>query len=145
MNIIHNTPQARIVGIVLIVLGVVAILDLWWLVPAALLAGGGIAIYRRQRVLGRTGEAVQAALWGLGLAFLFLIDAIIPGVLLLGGASLLLRGREQAVEQRAQLLITQVASRRRAAAPAQPVAVSAPQVTIVSAEQPNTSDTVRLR
>lgn len=142
MNINLNQKQTRVAGIALIALGVVAIFHLWWAIPSVLLAAGGVAIYRRQRAIGRTGEAVQAALWGIGLALLMLIDFVFPGVLLLGGASLLLRGRELEADQRAQRLLTSVSS-RRAAAPAQPAAQQ-PQASPVS-EQPTTGETVRLR
>lgn len=136
-----NSKQTRIAGIALIVLGVVAVFHLWWLIPSALLAAGGVVIYRRQKALGRTGEAVQGALWGIGLAFLLLIGFVFPGVLLLGGASLLLRGREPEVEARAQRLLTAVTSRRRApAAPAAPTSV-----TIVSDDRPAGGETIRLR
>jgi hypothetical protein len=141
MNINLNQSQARNAGIFLIVVGVVAIFNLWWLVPAVALGGAGIFAYRRSRALGRTGEAVQAALWGLGLAVLYLIGAIFPGILLLAGASLLLRGREQAADVRAQRVIGRMTSRRHTAnAPSQPTSV-----TIVTNDQPNTSDTIRLR
>jgi hypothetical protein len=141
-----NQKQTRVAGIALIALGVVAIFHLWWAIPSVLLAAGGVAIYRRQRALGRTNEAVQGALWGVGLALLLLIDFVFPGVLLLGGASLLLRGRELEAEQRVQHMLANVTSRRSAApapAPAQPVAQQ-PKVTIIS-DQPTTGETVRLR
>lgn len=136
-----NQQQARYAGIALIVLGVVAVFNLWGLIPLALLAGGGYAIYRRQQALGRPNEAIQALLWGVGLAVLMALDAIWPGVLLLGGASLLLRGREAQAEQRVAVLLGQV-TRRRA-----PATQSASSVTIVSDEQPaaNPNQTVRLR
>jgi hypothetical protein len=141
-----NQKQTRVAGIALIALGVVAVFHLWWTIPSVLLAAGGVAIYRRQRALGRTGEAVQGALWGVGLALLLLIDFVVPGVLLLGGASLLLRGRELEADQRAHRMLANITSRRSAAqpqAPAQPVAQQ-PKVTIIN-EQPSTGETVRLR
>lgn len=141
MNINLNQSQARNAGIALIVFGVVAIFNLWWLVPATMLGGAGVFAYRRSRALGRTGEAVQAALWGLGLAVLYLIGAIFPGILLLAGASLLLRGHEPEADVRVQRVIGRIASRRNATSqPSQPTSV-----TIVNNDQPNTSDTVRLR
>jgi hypothetical protein len=146
VNLNLNQKQTRIAGIALIALGVVAIFNLWWAIPSVLLAAGGVAIYRRQRSLGRTGEAVQGALWGVGLALLLLINFVFPGVLLLGGASLLLRGRELEADQRVQHMLTNITSRRSVAqpqAPAQPVAQ--PRVTIVNGEQPTTGETVRLR
>ena len=142
--------QARYAGFALIALGAVAFLDLWWAIPLALLAGGGIAIYQRQRALGRTGEAVQALLWGVGLAVLLLLGTVFPGVLLLGGASLLLRGREAQADARVQAVAARFARRRAPAVTAAPAAPQAPAarqpVTIVPAtEQPATSETVRLR
>lgn len=139
-----NQQQARYAGIALIALGVVAVFDLWGLIPVALLAGGGYAIYRRQRAFGRTGEAVQALLWGVGLAVLMVLGAIWPGVLLLGGASLLLHGREAQAEQRVAGMLGKF-GQRTPAAPAAPAAATPSKVTIVSDEQPSTSETVRLR
>lgn len=149
-----NQTQARYAGVALIVLGVVAIFNLWWLIPSALLAGGGLAVYRRQKALGRDGEAVQAALWGLGLALLLLVDFLLPGVLLLGGASLLMRGREAQVEARALALVGRFGRRRAPAAPMTPAmqapqapaAAPQPRVSIVDASerQPTSTETVRL-
>jgi hypothetical protein len=143
-----NQKQARFAGIALIILGVVAIFDLWGLLPVALLAAGGIYIYRRQHSIGRVNEAVQALLWGTGLAFLLLIDALFPGVLLLGGASLLLRGNEIKADERVQRLLTQVRSyRRKPAAPVVPAAqTSTPDNSpvVIEDEQPRTGETVRL-
>ncbi len=102
--------QTRLIGLILITIGVVAIFRLWWLVPVVLLAGGGIVIYRRQRNLGRIDEAVQALLWGVGLALLSLFKLLWPGILILGGVSLLLRGREAEVEQRMWALLGQLLS-----------------------------------
>ncbi|MCX7859334.1 MAG: hypothetical protein N2385_04530 [Chloroflexus sp.] len=113
-----QNDQTRFIGLLLVALGVVAIFKLWWLVPIALLAGGGIAIYRRQRSLGRTNEAVQALLWGVGLALLSLFNLVWPGILVLGGISLLMLGREAEVEQRMWALLGQVLNwNRRPAAP----------------------------
>jgi hypothetical protein len=139
VNLNLNQKQTRVAGIALIALGVVAVFQLWWAIPSVLLAAGGVAIYRRQSAIGRTGEAVQGALWGVGLALLLLIGFVFPGVLLLGGASLLLRGNEAQAEQRAQRLLANVTSRR---APAQPAQQQ--KVTVVG-EQPTTGETVRLR
>lgn len=151
-----NQQQTRYAGIALIVFGIVAVFNLWWLIPSALLAGGGAAIYQRQRASGRTGDAVQALLWGVGLAVLMLADFVFPGVLLLGGASLLLRGRELQADARVQATVARFARRRAPAvtatpaptmsAPQAPVAQPQQRVTIVnSTEQPSTSETVRLR
>ncbi|MGC8799642.1 MAG: hypothetical protein C0184_06595 [Chloroflexus aggregans] len=112
-----QNEQTRWIGLILITLGIVTIFKLWWLVPAALLAGGGIVIYRRQRSLGRTDEALQALLWGIGLALLSLFHLVWPGILILGGASLLLRGREAQVEQRMWTLIGQVLNWNRRPTP----------------------------
>ncbi|NTV63572.1 MAG: hypothetical protein HGA65_08560, partial [Oscillochloris sp.] len=124
---------------VLIVVGVVAILNVWWAIPPVLLAGGGVAIYQRQRSMGRTSEAVQAGLWGVGLAVLLLLHFLIPGVLLLAGASLLLRGRELEADQRVRQLLASALSRRSLGRAAQPT-----KVTIVDEHQPS-GETVRLR
>lgn len=134
-----NDKQTRYAGIALIVLGIVAVFNLWSLIPVALLAGGGYVIYRRQRAIGRGGEAVQALLWGVGLAVLLLLDFILPGVLLLGGASLLLRGHEGEAERRVEALTAKLTSRRSPQASAQPT-----RVTIVD-EQTASNETVRLR
>ncbi|MFN3374260.1 MAG: hypothetical protein ACK44M_11920, partial [Chloroflexus sp.] len=112
-----QNDQTRLIGLLLVVMGIVAIFKLWWLVPIALLAGGGIAIYRRQRSLGRTNEAVQALLWGVGLALLSLINLVWPGILVLGGVSLLLIGREAAVEQRMWALLGQALNWNRRPTP----------------------------
>ncbi|MGQ9928356.1 MAG: hypothetical protein ACUVS4_15995 [Chloroflexaceae bacterium] len=134
--------QARITGIILIVLGIVAVFKLWWLVPAALLALGGAVIYRRQRANGRVGEAVQALLWGVGLAALLLADLIFPGVLILGGVSLLLRGREADIDARLQSLIAHL---RHAPLTSAPQSAPAPPVTVIAEnERPATNETIRL-
>ncbi|NTU83379.1 MAG: hypothetical protein HGA45_29090 [Chloroflexales bacterium] len=143
-----NKKQARYAGIALIAFGLVTIFHLWWAIPSALLAAGGVVIYQRQKAIGRTGEAVQAALWGLGLAVLMLVDFIFPGALLLGGASLLMRGREAEVEARAMALVGRFSRRRASAAPVMsaPQAPAAPQrVTIVETrETASGTETVRL-
>jgi hypothetical protein len=134
--------QTRITGIILIVLGIVAVFKLWWLLPAALLALGGAVIYRRQRAIGRVAEAVQALLWGVGLAALLLADFIFPGVLILGGVSLLLRGREGDMDAR---LRTMVARLRRAPATSAPQSAPPPPVTVIAEnERPATNETIRL-
>ncbi|MCS6882870.1 MAG: hypothetical protein RMK84_17635 [Oscillochloridaceae bacterium] len=137
-----QTRQARIAGIVLIVLGIVALFNLWWLVPAALLALGGVVIYQRQRAIGRVGEAVQALLWGMGLAALLLADVIFPGVLILGGVSLLLRGREAGIDARLQTLVARF---RRGPAMSAPQSVPPAPVTVIDeSERPATNETIRL-
>lgn len=145
-----NQHQARTAGIILITLGVVAIFNLWWLLPAALLAMGGVVVYRRQKLIGQTGQAVQGALWGLGLALLLLLNFLIPGVLLLGGASLLMRGREAEVEARFWATLGRLGRRRTPALNAQPTpparhAHPAPPVTVEQQEaQRNGNETIRL-
>jgi hypothetical protein len=151
-----NQTNTRYAGVALITLGLIAVFNLWWLIPPALLAGGGVAIYLRQRQIGRTGEAVQALLWGLGLAALLAADFLFPGVLLLGGLSLLLRGREARAAASVDGVVARFARRRTPAvtAPATP-AMAAPQapaaqpqqrVTVVeTTERPSGNETVRLR
>ncbi|MBP1468508.1 hypothetical protein EYB53_022540 [Candidatus Chloroploca sp. M-50] len=147
MNI--NQNQARNAGLILIVLGVVAIFNLWALIPPALLAVGGVAIYRRQKALGRTGEAVQGMLWGVGLAALLGFNVFtLPGVLLLAGASLLLRGREAQAEARLFATVGRLSRRRTPVTPtAQPMNVQ-PAQPMLPAEQleqsTRTNETVRL-
>ncbi len=139
-----NQQRTRYAGIALVILGVVAVFNLWWLVPAALLATGGLVIYRRQRAIGRRGEAVQALLWGVGLAVLLLADFIFPGVLILGGASLLLRGREAAADDRLQAVVARF-RRRRTPAVSAPTIVSPTRLPVEdAAERPATNETVRL-
>ncbi|RRR76239.1 MAG: hypothetical protein EI684_03370 [Candidatus Viridilinea halotolerans] len=145
-----NQHQARRTGILLIALGIVAIFNLWWLLPTALLAFAGITIYRREKLLGHTNRAVQGALWGLGLALLVLLKFIFPGVLLLGGVSLLIRGREPEVEARVWATLGRLGRRRTPAFTAQPTppAYSAHPAEPMGVEQrekqPNSSETIRL-
>ena len=56
----------------LIALGLVWWLNLWWVLLPGLLIAGGVIAYRQRRSLGRPIEAVQAGLWCVGLALLFL-------------------------------------------------------------------------
>ncbi len=136
-----NQKHARNTGIALIVIGLIAVFHLWWAVPTALLAAGGVAIYRRQKALGRTGEAVQSALWGLGLAALMLAHFLLPGVLLLGGTSLLMRGHEAEVEAHALALVGRFSRRRAPLAPT----MSTQRITISEAREATSgSETVRL-
>jgi hypothetical protein len=129
-----NTQQTRMLGIGLIALAVVIIFNLWSLIPVALLAGGGAYIYRRERSAGRINSAVQGGLWGIGLAVLYLIDFVLPGVLLLAGASLLLRGKEEQADVRVQSTLRRLPRRR--------IAQSGPSVN--TAENTRANDTVRL-
>lgn len=111
-----NQQQSRMVGIGLIALGIVAIFNLWWIVPVVLLAGGGAYLYTQRKRMGRNNEAVQFGFWGLGLAALYLTDLMFPGILVLAGLSLLMRGREHLVDARVQQLLGRF--KRRQAAPA---------------------------
>ncbi len=143
-----NQKQARNAGITLIGLGLVALFHLWWALPPALLVTGGVLIYQRQKARGHTGAAVQAVLWGVGLAVLLLAHFIMPGVLLLGGTSLLMRGREAAVEAEVFALVGRFSRRRAPVAPLAPVmgAPTTPQrVTIVETrEVASGTETTRL-
>lgn len=142
-----NSRQAKYLGIALIALGVFTILRLWWLIPALVLAGAGIFVYMQRRGLGRVNEAVQFGLWGIGLALLTLVKLVFPGVLLLAGASLLLRGREQEIDNRVQALIARFGINRgsgTAITPTNPAASQATKISIVE-EQPATGETTRLR
>jgi hypothetical protein len=152
-----NQQQSRIAGISLIALGVVAIFNLWWIVPVGLLAGGGVYLYRQRKQMGRSREAVQFAFWGLGLAVLYLTDLIFPGVLILVGLSLLMRGREQDVEARVQRGLGRF-NRRRSANAVNEQDQTALQATTMAApvqqsarpaetaqEQPAVGETVRLQ
>ena len=105
-----NRQQSIAVGIFLIVLGLVAWLNLWWLIwPGALVAAGIIGYSQRRRV-GRPQEAVHVGLWGIGLALVFLLHFWV-GILFLAGASVLLRGRENQVEEWVERTFRQTRSR----------------------------------
>jgi hypothetical protein len=111
-----NKRQSAAVGIFLIGLGLVMWLHLWWLVwPGALVVAGGLA-YRERRRIGRPAEAVQAALWCIGMALVFLSQFWL-GVLFLAGLSLLLRGRELMIDAVVQGLLGQARSQRTTARP----------------------------
>lgn len=99
MQNLDKTKQ-RYLGIGLILLGIFMVLRLWWLVPVVVLGSLGVYIYMQRRREGRIAAAVQSGLWLMGLALLLLFKFFfLPGVLLLGGASLLLRGREGQADQ----------------------------------------------
>lgn len=141
-----STPQAKYVGIALIILGIVAVLKFWWLIPIVAFIAAGSWGYRQRKALGRNNEAVQAALWGGGLAVLWLVHFLFPGVLLLAGASLLLRGHEEKLERRVSALIETL--RRRNNLPSgpynSPMTTTPTRVTIVNEETPTGNETVRL-
>ncbi len=147
-----NKQQSVMLGGFLIALGLVWWLNLWWVLLPGLLIAGGVIGYRQRRSLGRPIEAVQAGLWCIGLAILFLIGGIWPGVLLLAGVSILIRGRELQVDDRLQSLFAQARSRRRVSQPVttqqvpittvqMPAATTPPQF---SAPTASTGDTTRL-
>jgi hypothetical protein len=114
MNINLDRRQQVIAGVFLISLGLLWWLNMWWLLWPGALAVAGVAAYVQRRAMGRTVEAVQGGLWGLGLAALFLLHFVWPGLLFLAGASILLRGREEQADTRVQRALT--LARRRPAA-----------------------------
>jgi hypothetical protein len=150
-----NKQPSMALGAFLIALGIVWWLHLWaLLLPAALLIGGVVA-YQQRRRLGRTVEAVQVGLWGVGLALLFMLHFIWPGVLFLAGASVLVRGRETNVDAYVQNALAQ--ARRRPttaqASPTQHVPITTSQPAPLTQSQPqpvaserktNTGETTRL-
>jgi hypothetical protein len=120
--------------------------------PGALVAAGVIA-YQQRRLAGRPNEAVQAGLWCIGMAVLFLIGFVWPGVLFLAGASLLIRGREDAVEAGVQRAVTQMRQRRGASRPipTQQVPITTQQIPVTrltpqvgEPDAPSTGETRRL-
>ena len=119
----QNTRTVTL-GAILIVFGLFWWLNLWWLtLPLALLAGG-VAAYVQRRAMGRTAEAVQMLVWGAGLSGLLLLHFVWPGIVLLAGASLLLRGREHRADETIQTL-----ARRARRARIRPHPASAPMIT----------------
>jgi hypothetical protein len=149
-----NKQPSAALGAFLIGLGVIWWLNLWsLLLPAALLIGGAVA-YQQRRRMGRTVEGVQVGLWGVGLALLFMLHFIWPGVLFLAGASVLARGRETNVDAYVQNAIAQI--RRRPSATrtptqhvpittSQPAPLYPPQAQpSVSERKSNTGETTRL-
>ena len=153
MNINKQPPVA--VGVFLIALGLVWWLNLWGLLlPGALLAGGVVA-YRQRRTMGRLAEGVQAGLWCVGLALLFMLHFVWPGVLFLAGASFLARGREGQIDAAVQQLGSRFGSRPAArpasSTPVQQVQIStvypapiAPQQPAAPVDRSATGDTTRL-
>jgi|HigsolmetaAR202D_1030399.scaffolds.fasta_scaffold00005_16 4-amino-4-deoxy-L-arabinose transferase-like glycosyltransferase len=100
----QTRPQTYYVGIALIAFGVVALLNLWWMLPIAFFSFIGYRFYTERRNRGQFAEAVQGGLWGFGLALLYLVG-FWPGLLLLAGASLLARGRESQIDDKVQELL----------------------------------------
>jgi hypothetical protein len=128
MNFNKQPPAA--LGAFLIGLGLVWWLNLWsLLLPAALLVGGVVA-YQQRRRMGRLNEAVQVGLWGVGLAVLFMLHFIWPGILFLAGASVLLRGRESRADAFVQQAIARAPRRVR------PVAHPTPTQYVPISSQP---------
>ncbi len=150
-----NKQPSVAVGAFLIGLGVVWWLHLWaLLLPAALLIGGVVA-YQQRRRMGRTVEAVQVGLWGVGLALLFMLHFIWPGILFLAGASVLMRGRETNADTYVQNALAQARRRPTAArsTPTQHVPITTSQPApltpaqprpVVSESKTNTGETTRL-
>jgi TM2 domain-containing membrane protein YozV len=150
-----NKQPSVALGAFLIGLGIVWWLHLWsLLLPAALLIGGVVA-YQQRRRMGRTIEGVQVGLWGVGLALLFMLHFIWPGVLFLAGASVLARGRETNVDAYVQNALSQLRRRPSAArtTPTQHVPITTSQPAPLSPVQPqpavserksNTGETTRL-
>ena len=149
-----NKQPSVALGAFLIGLGVVWWLHLWsLLLPAALLVGGVMA-YQQRRRMGRTVEGIQVGLWGVGLALLFMLHFIWPGVLFLAGASVLVRGRENNVDTYVQNAIAQARRRPAAARPtptqhvpittSQPAPLPQAQPRPTVSEKSNTGETTRL-
>src|SRR5262245_31584295 len=139
-----NKQPSVALGAFLIGLGIVWWLHLWaLLLPAALLIGGAVA-YQQRRNMGRTIEAVQVGLWGVGLALLFMLHFLWPGVLFLAGASVLMRGRETNVDAYVQNAIAQVRRRPSAARPTPtqhvPITSSQPAPLYSTQSQPAVSE-----
>lgn len=144
-----NKQQSIALGIALIVLGLVWWLDLWWLIWPGALAVAGVLAYRQRRRMGRPVEAVQAGLWCIGLALLFLVGFVWPGLLFLAGVSVLIRGREAEIDAALQATLAQARSRR-----ATPRTITTQQVPITTqpaappantTETPATGQTMRLQ
>jgi hypothetical protein len=99
--------QSTATGAFLIGLALVWLFNLWSLLLPGVLAVVGVVVYQKWRRLGRTREAVQVGLWGVGLALVLLLGFIWPGVLFLAGASVLLRGREDQFDAAVQRRIAE--------------------------------------
>jgi hypothetical protein len=145
MQYLRNMDQRtlRYFGIGLIALGVFAALRLWFLLPLLVLGGVGAFLYVERRREGRIAVAVQSGLWLVGMGLLLLINFVFPGVLLLAGASLLLRGHEAQADQRVSELLSRMGVQLPAAkrpAGAQNVAIDHSS----AQAEPNTGETTRL-
>lgn len=139
--------RTRYLGLGLVILGIMAVLGLWNLVPVVLLGAVGAYIYMERRREGRIGAAVQSALWLVGVALLLAVHFVVPGILLLAGASLLLRGREQQVDQRLSALLARFGidldAKAKVAIPAQ-TAQPEQKPADTTPAAPSTGETTRL-
>ncbi len=144
--------RSHYVGAALLALGIVVIFDLWWAVPALILAGVGAYIYATRRKAGDRVAAVQGLLWLLGLALLFVFDFVFPGILFVAGGSLLARGREVRIDTAIVDTLARVGVRldsrptppARTAAPVLPHAVETPQPQHDDAREAVTGKTTRM-
>ena len=119
-----NKQPSIAAGVFLIGLGLVWWLNLWSLLLPGVLLVGGVVAYSQRRSMGRTLEAVQVGMWGVGLALLFLLHFVWPGVLFLAGASILSRGRDSQIDAAVQQLAGRVRGRvARRTTPVQQVPV----------------------
>jgi hypothetical protein len=144
-----NNRQSAVMGVFLIALGVMAILNLWWLLLPGVLTAAGVVGYQQRRKAGRPAEAVQVALWCIGLALLFLTGfAFWPGVLILAGTSFLIRGREVQVDEGVQRAVSQASQRSTTtrAITSQRVPISTPPASspVGDPEAPSVGETRRL-
>ncbi len=141
---LKNTDQKtlRLLGIGLIVLGVVFALNLWSLLPVLVLGSVGAYVYTMRRKEARVVAAVQSGLWLMGLALLFLVDFVFPGILLLAGASLLLRGREPQVDQFVTGILARIGVRFPAISSAQPNQNASVVAGTPSSQQPPSYPTI---
>jgi hypothetical protein len=151
-----SPQQQRHLGIALVVVGILAALRLWWMLPVAILGGIGAYLYIERRKQGRIAAAVQSGLWLVGLALLLVLHLVFPGIFLLAGGSLLLRGREHEADRRVSGWLARVgihvgpagAADPHAQAPLAPVGQT-PQAQQPDAQPeqqhvPNTGETTRL-
>jgi hypothetical protein len=151
-----NPQQQRHLGIALLVVGILIALRLWWMLPAAILGGIGAYLYIERRKQGRVAAAVQSGLWLVGLSLLLVLDLVFPGIFLLAGGSLLLRGREHEADRRVSGWLSRVgihvgavgAGDPHAQAPLAPAAqtpqAQQPDAQAEQVNVPNTGETTRL-
>lgn len=145
-----SRQQTAAFGIGLITFGVIVWLNLWWLVVPGLLISGGVMAYVQRRSMNRIAEAIHLGLWGVGLGVAFLFSFLIPfvaAVFLLGGTSLLIRGREDKADTFVQRLIGRVRRRSSSSTPAvsvQQVPITQQQTTQQEVHEPATGETRRL-